>query len=128
MRLDGSWTKEDVVGLELVREFAGELVKRRALAVDVSIHEPGKEGDHRNHHAHILCSTRRLGAEGFTEKSRELDDRKSGEVEKWRTRWAELCNRRSLWTRTDNVFSFSILGFDTRTIIWWRIIRELYKN
>ncbi len=80
--------------LELVREFAGELVKRHGLAVDVSIHEPGKEGDHQNHHAHILCSTRRLGAEGFAEKSRELDDRKSGEVEKWRTRWAELCNRR----------------------------------
>ena len=80
--------------LALVREFAGELVKRHSLAVDVSIHEPGKEGDHRNHHAHILCSTRRLGAEGFTEKSRELDDRKSGEVEKWRERWAELCNRR----------------------------------
>ena len=78
---------------ELVREMACELVKRHGLVVDASIHKPGKIGDHRNHHAHILCSTRRLGAEGFTEKSRELDDRKSGEVEYWRKSWAEACNR-----------------------------------
>ncbi|MGC8495268.1 MAG: MobQ family relaxase [Syntrophobacteraceae bacterium] len=78
---------------ELVREMACELVKRHGLVVDASIHKPGKIGDHRNYHAHILCSTRRLGAEGFTEKSRELDDRKSGEVEYWRKSWAEACNR-----------------------------------
>lgn len=79
--------------LELVREFAAELVKRHGMAVDIAIHEPGKDGDHRNHHAHILCSTRRLTLEGFTEKTRELDDQKSGEVVHWRTRWAEISNR-----------------------------------
>lgn len=78
---------------ELVREFAGDLVKRHGLAVDVAMHKPGREGDNRNYHAHVLCSTRRLGPEGFTEKSRELDDRKSGEVEHWRERWAELANK-----------------------------------
>ena len=78
--------------LELVQEFAGELVKRHGMAVDVAIHEPGKEGDKRNHHAHILCSTRRLTPEGFTEKTRELDDRKTGEVDYWRARWAEIAN------------------------------------
>ncbi len=79
--------------LELVREFAGELVKRHGMAVDVAIHEPGKEGDDRNHHAHILCSTRRLTPEGFKDKTRELDDLKSGEVKHWRERWANVSNQ-----------------------------------
>lgn len=79
--------------LELVREFARDLVQRHGMAVDVAIHEPGKEGDHRNHHAHILCSTRRLTPEGFKDKTRELDDQKSGEISHWRERWAEMSNR-----------------------------------
>jgi hypothetical protein len=78
--------------LELVREFARELVQRHSMAVDVAIHEPGKEGDNRNHHAHILCSTRRLTPEGFKDKTRELDDQKSGEVVHWRERWAQISN------------------------------------
>lgn len=79
--------------LELVREFSRELVQRHGMAVDVAIHTPGKEGDHRNHHAHILCSTRRLTPEGFKEKTRELDTKNSGEVGHWRERWAEISNR-----------------------------------
>jgi len=76
----------------LILDFAHELAERHGIAVDVSIHEPGKEGDNRNHHAHVLCSTRRLAADGFGEKSRELDDLKTGpkEVERWRARWAEM--------------------------------------
>lgn len=79
--------------VELVREFARDLVQRHGMAVDVAIHEPGKDGDHRNHHAHILCSTRRLTSDGFKEKTRELDDQKSGEVANWRQRWADVSNR-----------------------------------
>ena len=79
--------------LALVREFAGDLVKEHGMAVDVAVHEPGKEGDCRNHHAHILCSTRRLTGDGFKDKTRELDDQKSGAVTTWRQRWAELSNR-----------------------------------
>ncbi|MGN6129387.1 MAG: MobA/MobL family protein, partial [Nocardioidaceae bacterium] len=50
--------------------------------------------DTRNHHAHILVTTRRLGAEGFTDKTRELDDKKTKEVDRWRERWADLTNER----------------------------------
>ena len=79
----------------LAMAFASELVAKHGFVADVAIHAPGKEGDHRNHHAHILCSTRRLSADGFTEKTRELDDRKSGiaEVHYWRERWAVLQNQ-----------------------------------
>ena len=80
----------------LARDFARELVERHGCAADVAIHAPGKEGDNRNHHAHILLSTRRLGPEGFTEKTRELDDQKTGSklVTEWRERFATLTNER----------------------------------
>lgn len=78
----------------LAVDFAREIVGRHGCAVDVAIHEPGREGDRRNHHAHLLLSTRRLGQEGFTEKTRELDQRQSGEVDYWRSRYAELQNER----------------------------------
>ena len=78
----------------LAHDFARELVERHGLVADVAIHAAGKEGDNRNHHAHILCTTRRLTPEGFTEKTRELDDRKTGAVDYWRGRFAELQNKR----------------------------------
>jgi len=78
----------------LAVDFAREVVDRHGCAADVAIHVPGNEGDNRNHHAHILVTTRRLTAEGFTEKTRELDDRKTGEVARWRERFADLQNER----------------------------------
>ena len=60
----------------------------------MAIHRPGRTGDQRNHHAHILLTTRRLTAAGFTEKTRELDDLKTGEIGRWRARFAEVQNAR----------------------------------
>ena len=79
---------------KLAVEFARQLVQRHQCAADVAIHAPGKEGDTRNHHAHILLTTRRLTPEGFTEKTRELDDKKQGSelVKEWRGRFALLQN------------------------------------
>jgi len=77
---------------KLAVTFAKEIVERHGVAADIAIHEPSRGGDNRNHHAHILITTRQLTEEGFTKKTRELDDRKSGEVERWRERFAELQN------------------------------------
>lgn len=81
---------------DLAVSFARELVERHGCAADVCIHAPGKEGDNRNHHAHVLLTTRRLGPEGFGEKTRELDEMKTGTglVTEWRERFAELQNER----------------------------------
>ena len=48
----------------LAADFARELVARHGCAADVAIHRPGRTGDQRNHHAHILLTTRRLTAAG----------------------------------------------------------------
>lgn len=78
---------------ELALGLAREISERHGVAVDVAIHAPGREGDQRNHHAHLLTTTRRLGPEGLGKKTRELDQKQSGEVERWRERWAEMQNR-----------------------------------
>lgn len=78
----------------LVLEFARGLSDRHGVAVDVAIHAPGREGDQRNHHAHVLMTTRRLGPEGLGVKTREWDDRKTGPAltVEWRAEWARLQN------------------------------------
>ena len=80
---------------QITRDFAQELVSRYGVAVDVAIHEPHREGDQRNHHAHVLTSTRKLEPEGFTAKTRVLDAKQTGgpEVDHMRELWAELQNR-----------------------------------
>src|SRR3546814_14266890 len=75
---------------ELALGLARKISERHGVAVDVSIHVPGREGDLRNHHAHLLTTTRRLGAEGLGEKKRELDPKQSGEVAWRRASLAEM--------------------------------------
>jgi len=72
----------------LAQDFAQRLVDRYGFAADVCIHRPDTDGDQRNHHAHILATTRRMGPDGLTEKTRELDDRITGPLE---VRWVRQC-------------------------------------
>lgn len=85
----------DAAREEIVRDFAQALVDRYGIAADVAIHAPHREGDHRNHHAHIMTTTRRLEADGLTDKTRELDAARTGgpEIEAMRAVWAGLQNR-----------------------------------
>jgi PHD/YefM family antitoxin component YafN of YafNO toxin-antitoxin module len=45
---------------DLARDFAQALVARYGVAADLAIHAPDREGDNRNHHAHILTTTRQV--------------------------------------------------------------------
>lgn len=84
----------DAARIEIARAFAQQLVERYGVAADVAIHAPHREGDQRNHHAHILTTTRVLSAEGLTDKTRILDAASTGgpEIEAMRGYWAELQN------------------------------------
>ena len=55
--------------VKLVREFSAELANGYEVVVDFSIHAPHRSGDERNHHAHILTTTRQLTATGLGDKS-----------------------------------------------------------
>jgi isopentenyldiphosphate isomerase len=84
----------------LVKDYAQGLSERTGWGVDVAIHAPGREGDLRNVHAHLLCTTRNVsrdpsGLPVMNQKTREWDIRSSG---------SELIrSERSEWERCVNV-------------------------
>lgn len=96
-------------GIELMRDFAADLVERYGVAVDFAIHRDhrekwdGSEKGFDAFHAHVLTSTRQMGRDGFGEKaSPELSDAKrrslglgegAKEVERTRERWEIVANR-----------------------------------
>lgn len=85
----GTDARRDIAGA-----FAQALVDRYGVAADVAIHAPHREGDDRNHHAHVLTTTRVVGEDGFGKKTRVLDAAQTGgpEIEAMRGVWAELQN------------------------------------
>lgn len=91
----------------LAQRFAAELVTRYGVAADVAIHKSHRAhrtqvapgvfvgGDPRNHHAHIMLTTRAMGVDGaLGAKTRVLDSPRTSAAEvRWiRQRWAELAN------------------------------------
>ncbi|TKD18356.1 molybdopterin-guanine dinucleotide biosynthesis protein MobA [Rhodobacter capsulatus] len=77
--------------VELVREFCQREFVARGMVADIALHAPGREGDDRNHHAHILLTTREIGPEGFTTKNRDWNAVEM--LEGWREAWARDSNR-----------------------------------
>jgi len=80
----------------LVRDYAQAQFVDRGMVADIALHAPGREGDERNHHAHILLTTREIDAEGsvpgggFTTKNRDWN--KVEILEGWREAWARDSN------------------------------------
>ncbi|WP_025651595.1 MULTISPECIES: MobQ family relaxase [unclassified Psychrobacter] len=92
---------------ELVNDFAKDLANKYGVAVDVAVHLPDAEGDNRNHHAHIMLTTRKLerlesGRIALTSKSQlemsntQLKERNlptaRDELKLIRKQWADLTN------------------------------------
>lgn len=95
--------------IKLVDDFAQSVAKKYDCGIDYAVHLPDKQGDQRNHHAHILMTTRAIeldqnGAIELTDKtSLELSNRKLKELELPKTQeqikalrgeWAQLTNER----------------------------------
>lgn len=88
---------------ELATGFARHLVEQYGVAADVALHEPNRKGDQRNHHAHILITTRQISTQGLGNKTDlEQEDkalRAQGkdtgrqQIETLRAAWAAQCNR-----------------------------------
>jgi len=92
---------------ELAKEFAQSLVDRYGVIADLAIHAPSQNGSDKNHHAHILLTTRKaeLDTENklvLTQKSEiELSNTKrkslgigtsQEEIKQIRATWANLAN------------------------------------
>ena len=100
MLLPPEMTPEQRVGL--VRKFAAELADKYRCAVDLAIHMPRDGADPRNHHAHLLMTTREVSPAGIGARTtlelvgRERHERGLGpsrdEYIALRQRWAEVTN------------------------------------
>ena len=77
------------------------LVSRYQVAADAALHTPKRGHDARNHHAHILMTTRRISAQGMTEKTKELDDNRI-------TGPLEILAIREEWARILKGFGFDL--------------------
>jgi MobA/MobL family len=88
---------------QLAVRFARGLAGKYGCAVDVSLHEPDREGDQRNWHAHLLATTRKVVSGALLDKCAiELSDAKRlslglaparMEIETVRQMWAQEVNR-----------------------------------
>jgi ATP-dependent exoDNAse (exonuclease V) alpha subunit len=86
----------------LTTEFARQLAERYQCAVDVAIHKPHKEGDVRNHHAHLLLTTRVATADKLTDKTPiELSDTNRAKLGLTSGR-KEITELRAAWSRMAN--------------------------
>ena len=74
----------------LVRDFCQRSFVDRGMVADIALHAPGLTGDERNHHTHILLTTREIDAEGFTAKNRDWNA--VAVLEDWREAWAQDAN------------------------------------
>ena len=92
---------------DLAKEFAEHLVMRYSVVADLAIHAPSKDGDDRNHHAHIMITTRKASIVDnelrLTDKSDfELSNTQrkdrglcvtQDEIKEIRETWANMANR-----------------------------------
>jgi hypothetical protein len=76
--------------LALVRAFVAEHVVAHGMIADIALHGPDKAGDQRNHHAHILVTTRAVTDDGFGRKVEAWT--KPELVRQWRSGWAQVQN------------------------------------
>ena len=86
----------------LAMGFARHLVAQYGVAADVALHEPNRKGDQRNHHAHILITTRQISTQGLgsktdleqEDKALRIQKKNTGrqQIETLRAEWAAQCN------------------------------------
>jgi MobA/MobL family len=87
---------------QLVRTFASELAEKYRCAVDACIHEPRPGADSRNHHAHLLMTTREVTPEGLGRRTTlELGGRERRQAGLGTTR-DEYLLLRERWARVTN--------------------------
>lgn len=117
-RKDGRTGREWIIALpaeldegqrqELASAFGIELATRYGVAVDLAIHMPDREGDNRNHHAHVMTTTRQVSRDAAgllvmgAKSTIELSDTKrramglgsgADEVTDIRQLWERMANR-----------------------------------
>lgn len=121
-RKDARTAREIVVNLphelskelrqNLVEDFTEYVAQKYNVAIDYAIHEPDKHGDNRNHHAHILMTTREAtlkngSVELGKKTSLELSNTKLKTLDMPKTQEQIVSLRQSWSTMTNDYLSFA---------------------
>ena len=96
----------------LVEDFTEYVAQKYNVAIDYAIHEPDKHGDNRNHHAHILMTTREAtlkngSVELGKKTSLELSNTKLKTLDMPKTQEQIVSLRESWATMTNDYLSFA---------------------
>ncbi|MBR1433314.1 MobQ family relaxase [Ruminococcus sp.] len=83
--------------IDLVRNFVAQNFTSKGMCADFTIHDK-QDG---NPHVHILLTTRRVDADGFTTKDRSWNDRAM--LEQWRASWADWCNHKLYFVSDERI-------------------------
>lgn len=117
-RKDGRTAREIIINLphelneeqrqSLVEDFTKDISKKYKVAIDYAIHLPDKHGDQRNHHAHILMTTRTATLENNTlslgdKTNIELSNTKLAKLNLPKTQ-EQIVNLRRHWATTTNKY------------------------
>jgi MobA/MobL family len=79
---------------DLLKDYINDNFTSQGMVAIFAIHEPDREGDNRNYHAHVILTTREITRDGFsTKKNREWD--KDEALEGWKENWCDLVNERA---------------------------------
>ncbi|MCQ9154724.1 Ti-type conjugative transfer relaxase TraA [Acidomonas methanolica] len=79
-------------GVELARDFVQAEFVDQGMVADLNVHWDLAEDGTPKPHAHVMLTMRSVDENGFGPKVREWN--RTGMVEQWRERWAELANER----------------------------------
>src|SRR2546430_9325854 len=79
-------------GIELARDFARAEFVDRGMIADLNVHWDIAEDGMPKPHAHAMLTMRAVDENGFGQKVRDWN--RTGMVEHWRERWAEIANER----------------------------------
>ena len=115
-RKDGRTAREVIINLphelneeqrqSLVEDFTKDISKEYRVAIDYAIHLPDKHGDQRNHHCHILMTTRTATLENNTlslggKTNIELSNTKLAKLGLPKTQ-EQIVSLRKHWANTTN--------------------------
>jgi len=74
----------------LVWQFCRKHFAKEGMIADIALHSP-RENEGRNHHAHVMLTTRSVDGDKFGKKNRDWN--KPHVLEKWKDDWVSMCNR-----------------------------------
>lgn len=74
-----------------MRQYVRRAFVAHGMIADIAIHAPHRQGDGRNHHAHVMLTMREIIAEGFGKKERAWNE--TALIEHWREVWETAVNR-----------------------------------